>query len=115
MYNFISYEARDYYFFEEHVDVPDYQVGIDYEGYWVDIGRGVHHAVKEITQQMSAKQRAEYFSDSNGFLMSSDYYDYIFAWVEELNRVNKASTKTAKNTSKKATASKKTSKKANKK
>jgi hypothetical protein len=82
MYNFISYKSEHYYYFETYYKNPAYRVVFDNNGYWTNIGKSVYLTSKYFEENLTAEEYNEWFSDFNGFLMSAEYYDVIFEYMD---------------------------------
>jgi hypothetical protein len=82
MYNFISYYSGNYYYFETYYKNPAYRVVFDNNGYWTNIGKAVYLASKYFEEHLTTEEYNQRFGDSNGFLMSAEYYDVIFEYMD---------------------------------
>jgi hypothetical protein len=85
IYHYISYYSGNYYYFETYYKNPAYRVAFNYGDFWMNIGKTVHLTSAHFEENLSAVEYNERFADSNGFLMSPEYFDVVFDYLDTCN------------------------------
>jgi hypothetical protein len=92
-YGYLSYYSK-IMFFEEHYTNPVYQVQIKTNNRVIDLTHCIYLAYSYFQRKFDSDRFGVLFDDTNGFMMSMEYFRVIFSFVDILDRLHRFNKKT---------------------